>query len=481
MNKLSKQTIHRYDYVSPNFVRVIPDEGFPYMIIGDVNGCGWPWLRKEIPHNWYSDRRNPHIGFASRDEAAVLFNTALDFSGAQCLEIGCWMGWSAAHLLLGNVEMDIVDPVFSNTVNFESIKYSLSWTIRHASPRSKAFLHAGFSPAKVQEIAKTQSKKWSLAFIDGDHEGMGPLRDAEECEKHLEENALVLFHDLASPTVAKGLDFFRDRGWNTKIYNTMQIMGVAWRGNVSPVAHQPDPRVAWAIPQHLSGYEISNISFTSEEAEFERCYKLIKPYTMVGRERLKSLYVHAINICRENIPGDFVECGTCRGGSAALLAMVVNNHSKIPRKVYACDTFEGMPEPGAADTHRGIPASACGFPAGSLKAPMEAGLLEITQKLALSSTIVPVKGFFCDTLPSLAQNLQGIALLHADGDWYESTMDIFNNLYARVVPGGFIQIDDYGWWEGCRQAVEDFQKKSGLRFDLKQIDETGFCFRQSFS
>lgn len=479
MKSFSARRPKRWDYVSPNFVRTMPDEGFPHMIIGDVNGCGWPHLRREIPHNWYSDRRNPHIGFASRDEAAILLNTAMDFAGKRCLEVGCWMGWSAAHLLLGGVELDIVDPVFQNPVNLQSIKASLSWAAKHASPQAKAFLHAGFSPAKVQEIAQSQSKKWSLAFIDGDHEGMGPFRDAEECEKHLEQNALVLFHDLASPAVAKGLDFFKDRGWNTIIYSTMQIMGAAWRGNVSPVAHQPDPRVRWEIPSHLSGYEVSNYSFTREEAEFERFYKLIKPYTMVGRARLKSLYQNALGICRHNIPGDFVECGTCRGGSAALLGMVVKTHSKVPRKVYACDTFEGMPEPFAVDTHNGIPASDYGFPAGSLKAPMETGILEISSKLGLQGIITPVKGFFRDTLPDLAQNIQDIALLHADGDWYESTMDIFSNLYSHMTPSGFIQIDDYGFWEGCRRAVEDFQKKSGERFNLQQIDETGFCFHHN--
>jgi hypothetical protein len=328
----------------------------------------------------------------------------------------------------------------------------------------------------VQEIAVSQSKKWAFAFIDGDHEGDGPLRDAEETEKHLEESALVLFHDLASPSVARGLDYFRDKGWNTMIYNTMQIMGVAWRGNTAPVAHQSDPRVAWVIPDHLSDYKISDASFNSDEGEFERYYKLIKPYTMVGRDRLKSLFQNALHVCRTNIPGDFVECGTCRGGSAVLLAMVIKNHSKIPRKVYACDTFEGMPEPSEVDTHQGISASACGFPAGSLKAPLESGLLEIARKLSVEKTIIPVKGFFRDTLPGLAEKIPFIALLHADGDWYESTTDIFNNLYHRVTQDGFIQIDDYGFWEGCRQAVEDFQQRRGLNFSLKQIDETGFCF-----
>lgn len=477
MHPLSTRPAARWDYVSPNFVRTMPDEAFPHMIIGDVEGCRWPWLRRDVPHNWYSDRRNAHVGFVSRDEAAILFNTALDFSGRRGLEIGCWMGWSAAHLLLGNVELDIIDPIFANSVHLKSIASSLRWIMDHGAPRSKAVLHAGFSPAKLREIRAAQPAKWAFAFIDGDHEGTAPLRDAEECEKHLDENALVLFHDLASPAVARGLDFFRDRGWHTRLYSTMQIMGVAWRGSAVPVEHQPDPRVAWTIPAHLGRHDVSNASFTPDEAEFERFYKLVKPYTMVGRERLRSLHAHALAVCREDIAGDFVECGTCRGGSAALLAAVVKRHSRTPRKVYACDTFEGLPEPGAADTHRGIPAADWGFPAGSLPAPMESGVLQIARTLGVADVIVPVKGLFRDTLPRLAPTLPAIALLHADGDWYESTMDILRNLYGRVAPGGFVQIDDYGYWEGCRQAVTDFQQFTGVRFELTRIDETGYWFR----
>jgi hypothetical protein len=38
----------------------------------------------------------------------------------------------------------------------------------------------------------------------------------------------------------------------------MQIMGVAWRGaGVEPPVHHPDPAVAWVLPDHLRGYDVS--------------------------------------------------------------------------------------------------------------------------------------------------------------------------------------------------------------------------------
>ena len=100
------------DYVSPNFQVIMPDRCFPNMTIGDTNTQPWQYLRREIPHNWYVDGRQPYVGFLSRDEAHILYNTALQFAGQPALEIGCWLGWSACHLALAGVNLDVVDPFF---------------------------------------------------------------------------------------------------------------------------------------------------------------------------------------------------------------------------------------------------------------------------------------------------------------------------------------------------------------------------------
>jgi predicted O-methyltransferase YrrM len=87
-----------------------------------------------------------------------------------------------------------------------------------------------------------------------------------------------------------------------------------------------------------------------------------------------------------------------------------------------------------------------------------------------------VKGYFQDTLPKLRDTVGTIALLHMDGDWYESTKTILHNLYDRVVNDGLIQVDDYGHWEGCRQAVHEFEALHKIKFDINWIDDTGVWF-----
>jgi predicted O-methyltransferase YrrM len=241
------------DYVSPGFALVKPDPHFPNLMIDDPNSCGWPYLRKTIRHNWYRDKRVPGVGFANRDEAHVLYNTALLFRSQAALEIGCFLGWSTCHLALGGVRLDTVDPLLANPDVMRSVRDSLSC----CGVLDSVHLIAAPSPDAVKTLARNNHKAWSLVFIDGNHDFPAPVIDAVACEQFCAPDAMILFHDLMAPAVAEGLYFLRDRGWNARLFHTTQIMGVAWRGNVQPVAHHPDPAQVWSLPPHLDGWSDS--------------------------------------------------------------------------------------------------------------------------------------------------------------------------------------------------------------------------------
>ena len=70
-----------------------------------------------------------------------------------------------------------------------------------------------------------------------------------------------------------------------------------------------------------------------------------------------------------------------------------------------------------------------------------------------------LEGWFADTLPMAP--IEQLAILRLDGDLYESTMDALVPLYEKVSPGGFVIVDDYGAWEPCRKAVDDFRAQHG--------------------
>lgn len=65
----------------------------------------------------------------------------------------------------------------------------------------------------------------------------------------------------------------------------------------------------------------------------------------------------------------------------------------------------------------------------------------------------------------LEKNLpKKISVLRLDTDWYASTKIELEILYQRLVQGGVLIIDDYGHWQGCRKAVDEyfFNKKKWL-------------------
>jgi hypothetical protein len=200
--------------------------------------------------------------------------------------------------------------------------------------------------------------------------------------------------------------------------------------------------------------------------EFYEMYYKIQPFTIVSGERLFGLYNAIMDAIERGIPGEVVECGAARGGSAALLGLTLKSLG-FPRDLWVCDTFEGIPAPTADDPEE----------AQQLTGAFRGDLLEI-QELFNDLGILPhshfVKGLFQDTLPGL--DLDKISVLHLDGDWYESTKCGLECLYDKVSSGGIIQIDDYGHWEGCRKAAEEFFFKRSFMPKLTFLDYTGVQF-----
>src|SRR5689334_19832159 len=83
-----------------------------------------------------------------------------------------------------------------------------------------------------------------------------------------------------------------------------------------------------------------------------------------------------------------------------------------------------------------------------------------------------IAGWFRETLPKAP--IHSIAFLRADGDMYESTMDVLNNLYSKVVVGGIVFIDDYGAFQACKRAVDEFRLAHGVQEPMHPIfEETG--------
>ena len=198
---------------------------------------------------------------------------------------------------------------------------------------------------------------------------------------------------------------------------------------------------------------------------FARAYRSIRPYTMSGHTRLRALYDAVNDVTCRRIPGDLVECGTARGGSAALMGLAAKS-TAVSRALWVFDTFEGLPPPTHADPDFEIATLYTGRCRGELE---EVSALFASLEILETSHLI--KGRFEETLPHT--DLGKIAVLHIDGDWYESVKVCLEQLYDRVSSGGIIQIDDYGHWEGARKAVDEFFDNRGIPCVLDYLDYTG--------
>lgn len=207
-----------------------------------------------------------------------------------------------------------------------------------------------------------------------------------------------------------------------------------------------------------------------QNLEAKRVAWLIRRNTMVGPERIQNLARLAQRIEDERIPGDVVECGVYKGGTAAILARSAT-HSPLARTVWLFDSFQGMPAASAAD---GPEAASWVGNLSSSPAPVEK-LLRRTGADLSRVRIVP--GLFQDTFPSV--RIPQIALLNIDADWYESVNLCLETFYNAVVPRGFISIDDYGAWPGCRRAVDEFFQSHALSYPLERVDPTAHWFQKS--
>lgn len=227
------------------------------------------------------------------------------------------------------------------------------------------------------------------------------------------------------------------------------------------------------------GYKLMSTAQPDLEPEFVALQAEIAPFTMTSKERQHALYAAVNYIERCKIPGDIVECGVWKGGSTMLAARTLMARGSTERSIYLYDTYAGMSEPTPEDVNLHGSAAAGKWEEsqqGAINTWDYASLEEV--RANVSSTGYPqekvhyVKGPVEETIPATLPN-GSIALLRLDTDWYASTKHELVHLFPLLVPGGVLVIDDYGHWQGARQAVDEYFKETGIPILLNRIDYTG--------
>lgn len=190
--------------------------------------------------------------------------------------------------------------------------------------------------------------------------------------------------------------------------------------------------------------------FGGGDRAFRAIYEPIRPYSLVSSDRCYVLYSLAQQAAL--LDGEWWECGVYKGGTAMLLAALIERLAaqRMPQQpgrgpvtLRLFDTFAGMPQTDAQrDLHR--EGDFADTDAASVRARVPQPFVHLHP------------GFIPQTFERLRD--ARIALAHIDVDIYSSIIDCCRFIYPRMLAGGFIVFDDYGFptCPGARQAVDEF-------------------------
>lgn len=174
--------------------------------------------------------------------------------------------------------------------------------------------------------------------------------------------------------------------------------------------------------------------------EFQELYRRVEPWSLVGPDRCQILYALAKQAF--HLRGEFWECGVYKGGTAMMLAEILSEQNR--RRLRLFDTFAGMPETMPGQDHH-------------LSGDFADTSLESVRRRVGHERIVEFhKGFIPDTFAGLES--ASICFAHVDVDIYQSVLDCCEFIFPRLVRGGFLLFDDYGFpsCPGARAAVDGF-------------------------
>jgi hypothetical protein len=237
--------------------------------------------------------------------------------------------------------------------------------------------------------------------------------------------------------------------------------------NMTSISQKAKNRIGKFLEKY--GYKVSKLNTFNLSLDLTTEEKIILEYvfknqlTMTSRDNLASTILAVRYIVNNKVEGDFIECGVWRGGHSIAAALTFKLYN-TNRKVFCFDTFTGMSEPSFFDKRIGSSTPALTKYEQSNNPSFNAwcySSIDEVRNNFLNAGIHPdnfmlIEGDVIKTLPDFKPIK--VAFLRLDTDWYESTKSELEHLWPHLSKFGIITIDDYGHWEGSKQAVDEFFK-----------------------
>jgi predicted O-methyltransferase YrrM len=187
---------------------------------------------------------------ATAEEAQLLAYVAQTTGAHRALEIGSYVGWTAAHLAQVCDHVVCIDPFLElggvshlgDEPNI-AVRNRFLANVRAAKVEGRITLIQGESPEVLWDVYVPGG--FDLAFVDGWHLDGQPLRDVEMVALKMKPLGTIVLHDLHVPDVQEAARYLLDMGYAGVILPTPNWLGVFW-----VVAHHTikPPGWLWTLP-----------------------------------------------------------------------------------------------------------------------------------------------------------------------------------------------------------------------------------------
>ncbi|WP_201313625.1 TylF/MycF/NovP-related O-methyltransferase [Dyella sp. EPa41] len=173
------------------------------------------------------------------------------------------------------------------------------------------------------------------------------------------------------------------------------------------------------------------------------------PYSQDRKWTLRE-YVKVSN----TLQGDLAECG-CHVGTSAFFIAQASSHGKL----YLFDSFQGLSAPDETD----LDVAESVMPWSKGGGDMTASEATLRHNLSRYDSIAILPGWIPERFAEIADHQ--FRLVHVDVDLYQPTRDSLIFFYPRLVKGGIIVMDDYGFktCPGATRAADELAASEGFQ------------------
>jgi len=155
-----------------------------------------------------------------------------------------------------------------------------------------------------------------------------------------------------------------------------------------------------------------------------------------------------------DVEGEIIECGSSRCGTSIIMAKYLLAQQSI-KKVLACDSYEGFD---LSELEREQKAGLTTASSDSFTSTSYAYVEKKIAALGLQDRVIPIKGYFQDSLPKVSGPF---CLALIDCDLRDSLLFSAQTIWPNLTSRGRILFDDYldPTYQGAKQGVDIFVER----------------------